>query len=111
MDGSIGIWLAIAAMTCAAVFAVLIPLSRRTAGGADARDVAVYKDQLAEVDRDAAAGLIGPAEAEAARIEVSRRLIAAAERAGARARPARARRAAAASPPSPPSSSSPPSRR
>ena len=83
MDGSIGIWLAIAAMTCAAVFAVLIPLSRRTAGGADARDVAVYKDQLAEVDRDAAAGLIGPAEAEAARIEVSRRLIAAAERAGA----------------------------
>jgi cytochrome c-type biogenesis protein CcmH len=81
MDGSIGIWLAIAAMTCAAVFAVLIPLSRQAASAADARDVAVYKDQLAEVDRDAAAGLIGPAEAEAARIEVSRRLIAAAERA------------------------------
>jgi len=83
MDGSFGIWLAIAAMTCAAVFAVLIPLSRRTATIGDARDVAVYKDQLAEVDRDAAAGLIGPAEAEAARIEVSRRLIAAAERASA----------------------------
>ncbi len=42
-------------------------------------DVAVYRDQLDEIDRDEAASLIGNAEAVAARLEVSRRLIAAAE--------------------------------
>jgi len=39
----------------------------------------VYRDQLDEIDRDEAAGLVGGAEAEAARVEVSRRLIAASE--------------------------------
>jgi len=42
-------------------------------------DVAVYRDQLEEIDRDEAASLIGGVEAEAARVEVSRHLIAAAE--------------------------------
>lgn len=37
-------------------------------------DVAVYRDQLDEIDRDEAASLIGNAEAVAARLEVSRRL-------------------------------------
>ena len=41
-------------------------------------DVAVYRDQLDEIERDRAAGLIGEREAEAARVEVSRRLLAAA---------------------------------
>ncbi|MCB1475497.1 MAG: c-type cytochrome biogenesis protein CcmI [Rhodobiaceae bacterium] len=36
----------------------------------------VYKAQMGELDRDAAAGLIPPADAEAARIELSRRLLA-----------------------------------
>jgi cytochrome c-type biogenesis protein CcmH len=80
MEGSLTIWLAIAAMTAAAIFAVLIPLSRPTRAAAAEMDVAVYKDQLAEIGRDAEAGLIGAAEAEAARVEVSRRLIAASER-------------------------------
>ena len=80
MEGSLTIWLAIAAMTAAAIFAVLLPLSRPTPAAAAEMDVAVYKDQLAEIGRDAEAGLIGAAEAEAARVEVSRRLIAAAER-------------------------------
>jgi len=72
------LWLAFALMTAAAIFAVLWPLSRRgeARGGTE---VAVYRDQLDEIARDRAAGLIGEAEAEAARIEVSRRLIAAAE--------------------------------
>jgi cytochrome c-type biogenesis protein CcmH len=39
----------------------------------------VYRDQLQEVDRDRAAGLIGEVEAEAARVEVTRRLLAAAD--------------------------------
>src|SRR5690349_11062054 len=72
------LWLGFALMTAAAIFAVLWPLSRR----AEARggsELAVYRDQLDEIARDRAAGLIGEAEAEAARIEVSRRLIAAAE--------------------------------
>jgi cytochrome c-type biogenesis protein CcmH len=72
------LWLAFALMTAAAIFAVLWPLSRRTAatGGSD---IAVYRDQLDEISRDSATGLIGAAEAEAAKVEVSRRLIAAAD--------------------------------
>src|SRR5262249_5075502 len=38
-----------------------------------------YRDQLDEVDRDCSAGRIGIAEAKAARVEISRRLIAAAD--------------------------------
>lgn len=72
------LWLFFVLMTAAAVFAVLWPLARRTpAGGGN--DLAVYRHQLDEVARDRAAGLIGDAEADAARVEVSRRLIAAAE--------------------------------
>jgi cytochrome c-type biogenesis protein CcmH len=63
-------------MTAAAVFAVLWPLARR-AGASGGSELAVYRDQLAEVERDRDAGRIGAAEAEAARIEVSRRLLAA----------------------------------
>jgi cytochrome c-type biogenesis protein CcmH len=72
------LWLAFALMTAAAIFAVLWPLSRRGEVGGGS-EVAVYRDQLDEIARDRAGGLIGEAEAEAARIEVSRRLIAASE--------------------------------
>jgi cytochrome c-type biogenesis protein CcmH len=72
------LWLVMALMTAAAIFAVLWPLSRRIPLNAGS-DVAVYRDQLEEIERDCAAGLIGAREAEAARVEVSRRLIAAAD--------------------------------
>ena len=72
------LWFVMALMTAAAVFAVLWPLGRR-APLASGSDVAVYRDQLDEIARDRAAGLIGEPEAEAARVEVSRRLIAAAD--------------------------------
>jgi cytochrome c-type biogenesis protein CcmH len=72
------LWLVFALMTAAAIFAVLWPLSRRTPLR-HGSDIAVYRDQLDEVTRDRGAGLIGEAEAEAARVEVSRRLIAAAD--------------------------------
>ena len=72
------LWLVFALMTAVAIFAVLWPLSRRT-GKSGGSDILVYRDQLAEVERDRATGLIGAAEAEAARVEVSRRLIAAAD--------------------------------
>jgi cytochrome c-type biogenesis protein CcmI len=73
------LWCIFALMTAAAIFAVMWPLGRhaqKTGGGSD---IVVYKDQLQEIDRDRSAGLIGEAEAEAARLEVSRRLLAAAE--------------------------------
>jgi cytochrome c-type biogenesis protein CcmH len=72
------LWFVMALMTAAAIFAVLWPLSRR-APLRTGSDVAVYRDQLEEIERDRAAGLIGEREAEAARVEVSRRLLAAAD--------------------------------
>jgi cytochrome c-type biogenesis protein CcmH len=44
-------------------------------------DQAIYRDQLAEVERDLARGVLAPAEAERARTEIARRLLAA-DRAG-----------------------------
>src|SRR5664280_448372 len=72
------LWLVFALMTAATIFAVLWPLGRRKPLRPGS-DVAVYRDQLDEIQRDRASGLIGEAEAEAARVEVSRRLIAAAD--------------------------------
>ena len=72
------LWVVFACMTAAAIIAVCWPLlrgPRKVTGGSD---LLVYKDQLQEIDRDRANGLIGESEAEAARLEVSRRLLAAA---------------------------------
>ena len=70
------LWFVFALMTAAAVFAVLWPLGRQ-ATAARGNELAVYRDQLTEVESDRAAGRIGEAEADAARIEISRRLLAA----------------------------------
>jgi cytochrome c-type biogenesis protein CcmH len=75
-------WIFVVGMTAVAALAVLWPLARRAQDARTGNDVDVYRDQLDEIDRDLKFGLIGTAEAEAARIEVSRRLIAAAETAG-----------------------------
>jgi len=76
------LWMVLALMTIAAVATVVWPLARRrnAARAADPNDLAVYRDQLAELERDRAAERIGVAEAEAARVEISRRLLAAADR-------------------------------
>jgi cytochrome c-type biogenesis protein CcmH len=71
------LWFVFALMTVAAIFAVLWPLSRSASAPDGGNEAAVYKDQLDEVERDAAGGLIGVAEAEAARVEIGRRLLAA----------------------------------
>jgi cytochrome c-type biogenesis protein CcmH len=73
------LWIAFALMTAVAIFAVLWPLSRRASTLRSGSDVVVYRDQLEEIRRDQAAGLIGDSEAAAAQVEVSRRLIAAAD--------------------------------
>lgn len=72
------IWLIFAGMTAAVVAALLIPFMRKTSGpeNGDAEfDRAIYRDQLQELERDQGRGLIGAAEAEAARNEISRRLL------------------------------------
>ncbi len=71
-------WTLLALMTAAAVFAVLWPLSRAPKLAGEAGGLAVYRDQLAEIETDRARGLLPASEAEAARIEISRRLLGAA---------------------------------
>lgn len=72
------LWVVFAVLTGLAVFAVLWPLSRPPAT-LDSRelDVAFYKAQSEEIAREQARGLIGTAEADMARNEAGRRLIAA----------------------------------
>ncbi|HZG31330.1 cytochrome c-type biogenesis protein CcmH [Ensifer adhaerens] len=76
-------WIIVSCVTALLAAALLAPLLRRsaTAGGEHSHDVEVYRDQMAEVDRDAAAGLISADEAEYARAEIGRRLLASAEKA------------------------------
>ena len=69
-------WLILALMTGATALGLLWPLARARQGLArGASDVAIYKDQLAEIERDRERGLIAAPEAQAAKLEVSRRLI------------------------------------
>jgi cytochrome c-type biogenesis protein CcmH len=82
------LWFVLALMTAAAIFAVLWPLSRRESALRSGSDVNVYRDQLEEIRRDHAAGLIGESEAAAAQVEVSRRLLAAADAEAAVSQPA-----------------------
>ena len=75
---SLPLFTALALMTAVAALAVLWPLSRaRTLKATREADLAVYRDQLAEIARDAKSGRLPAAEAEAARIEVARRMLAA----------------------------------
>ena len=72
-----------AALTVIAVLAaLLLPLRRVEAGAPIERreyDLTVYRDQLREVERDLEQGLFTREEAEAARIEIQRRMLATAE--------------------------------
>jgi cytochrome c-type biogenesis protein CcmH len=73
------LWFLFALMTAAAIFAVLWPLGRGTRAPHQGTEATVYKDQLSEIERELAAGAIGALEAEAARVEIGRRLLAAAD--------------------------------
>jgi len=68
-----------AAMTAVAVGALLWPLFRqRGTPERSSFELGVYRDQLAEIERDVERGLIGPAEAAGARLEIERRILRAA---------------------------------
>jgi cytochrome c-type biogenesis protein CcmH len=73
------IWVVLAGLTAIVLLVLLRPLA--VAGTNDrapeAFDAAVYRDQLTEIDGDRARGLIGEEQAEAARVEIARRLLAA----------------------------------
>lgn len=66
------------ALSCLALLPVIWPLLRgaREASTTAAFDQAVYRDQLQELDRDVARGLLSAAEAAASRVEIQRRLLA-----------------------------------
>ena len=72
------LFFALFGMTLAAVAFLLVPLLLRRRAGAsrDAYNLAVYRDQLAEIERDVARGVLDPGDAEAAKAEIGRRILA-----------------------------------
>ena len=72
----------LAAMAAVTVAVLLVPLLRRdqTATRRLDHDLAIYRDQLAEIERERAAGALTPEQANAARLEIERRILAAASR-------------------------------
>lgn len=75
-------WITAAVLTFMVTFALLAPLWRghRPAASDTAGEEAVYRDQMKELERDKAAGLISPEEAASARAEIGRRLLAVADK-------------------------------
>lgn len=71
-------WIVAAAMTAAVVMLIVWPLARPAgaAGSRAAYDLEVYRDQLKELERERENGLISAAQADAARAEVGRRMLA-----------------------------------
>lgn len=75
------IWVLIALLAVIAVAALVRPLLKQPIEVASraAYDRTIFEDQLKEVDRDVERGVLTPAEAEAARIEIQRRILGAAK--------------------------------
>ena len=70
-----GFWAAVGGITLAAFALLVQALRRATQVTDDGASLKVYRDQLTEVDRDLARGLISAPEADRVRTEVSRRLL------------------------------------
>ena len=75
---SIGLAVALVGLTSLALAMLLVPLllHRRSPASRDTYNLAVYRDQLAEVERDLGRGVLAADEAEAARAEIARRILA-----------------------------------
>src|SRR5471030_266830 len=71
----------LALLTTATVGVLLVPLLRQRATSVPRldNDLAIYRDQLAELEREQASGRLLEAEAKAARTEIERRILTAAE--------------------------------
>jgi cytochrome c-type biogenesis protein CcmH len=76
------IWLTIAALSLIAVLFVLAPLlwNKRTEVTDEQVTPSILVDQLDELERDSESGLIAESEANAAKLEIKRRIISAARR-------------------------------
>jgi cytochrome c-type biogenesis protein CcmH len=74
-------WVLAGLLVVIVMAALVVPQlrARGRAAGRSEYDINVYKDQLSELERDLAEGRIAAAEADAARLEIQRRLLAAAE--------------------------------
>lgn len=74
---SVGLAAALIGMTSLALAILLVPLllRRRADASRESYNLAVYRDQLAEIERDAARGLLTTEQAEAARAEIGRRIL------------------------------------
>ncbi len=70
-------WIIALALSALVTLALIAPLRQPPEAAAEDPDTLFYRGQLAEIERDAARGLMAPAEAERARAEIARRLIAA----------------------------------
>jgi cytochrome c-type biogenesis protein CcmH len=72
-------WIVAGLMAVIVAAALIVPLLRATVHTTDANDydVEVYKDQIAELDREHSAGQLTDDQAAAARAEIARRLLAA----------------------------------
>jgi cytochrome c-type biogenesis protein CcmH len=75
---NIGLAIALVGLTMLALAMLLVPLLLRRQRGEsrEAYNLAVYRDQLGEIDRDLARGLLSAEQAEAARAEIGRRILA-----------------------------------
>lgn len=71
------LWIAFALLAATVIAALARPMLAETveAEAATEADLAVYRDQLSEIDADLERGLISDAEAKSARAELGRRLI------------------------------------
>jgi cytochrome c-type biogenesis protein CcmH len=75
------LWLGLVVLTIGAMAAIVVPLLRSRAAmpPREAFDRAVYRDQLAEIARDVERGVLDGTQADAARLEVERRVLATAQ--------------------------------
>ncbi len=71
------LWLIFILLTGCAVLSILWPLMKAPRGESQAAsEIALYKTRLAEIDRDAAQGLLAAEDAQGAKAEAARRLMA-----------------------------------
>lgn len=75
---NMGLAIALLGLTTLAIALLLVPLILRSRRDEtrEAYNLAVYRDQLAELERDVERGILSDAEAEAAKAEIGRRILA-----------------------------------
>ncbi len=76
------LWVLFALMAACVIIGTLWPLGKESTAqsGRSSKAMAIYEDQLAEVERDTERGLITAEEGRAAQVEIKRRMLATTER-------------------------------